>query len=84
MPTAGFPLIFHGVQGEEEREARSPSWFNTDEVMRVVNYVEKLMDCKSPRVKAGQIGIISPYHQQVKLVILWSASREEMQIYLQS
>ena len=65
LPTKGFPLVFHGVNGQEEREAKSPSWFNTHEVMQVIEYVKLLMDCKSPRVRPRDIGIISPYHQQV-------------------
>ena len=28
LPCAGVPVIFRGVQGKEEREAKSPSWFN--------------------------------------------------------
>lgn len=65
LPSKGLPLIFHGVDGEEEREARSPSWFNRYEVMQVMDYVQKLFDCKNPLVKPEHIGIISPYHQQV-------------------
>lgn len=65
LPTKGFPMVFHGVNGEDEREANSPSWFNRQEIMVVIDYVDQLMDCKSPRVNAESIGIISPYHQQV-------------------
>ena len=28
LPAPGFPLIFHGVEGRDEREGTSPSWFN--------------------------------------------------------
>lgn len=69
MPTKGFPLIFHGVNGREEREARSPSFFNPDEVMQVIEYVRLLMECKSPRVRPEDIGIISPYNQQVNKIV---------------
>ena len=31
----GFPIIFHGVEGEDMREGNSPSWFNLDEVQIV-------------------------------------------------
>ena len=27
----GFPVLFHGVEGEDEREGNSPSWFNIAE-----------------------------------------------------
>lgn len=29
----GFPLLFHGVEGEDQREAQSPSWFNGEEAL---------------------------------------------------
>ena len=32
---AGFPLLFHGVEGLNEREGNSPSWFNTAECVQV-------------------------------------------------
>ena len=66
----GFPIIFHGVVGKDEQEARSPSWFNINEIDIVADYVEKLMDCRSPRVRADMIGIISPYHQQVRILLI--------------
>ena len=45
----GFPMIFHGVIGEDKREARSPSYFNAEEAFIVVNYLEKLLTNK-PKV----------------------------------
>lgn len=30
-----FPLIFHGVQGEDMQEGNSPSWFNPVEALQV-------------------------------------------------
>jgi helicase MOV-10 len=42
----GFPMIFHGVVGEDKREARSPSFFNAEEAVIVVNYLEKLLTNK--------------------------------------
>ena len=32
LPVPGVPLIFHGVAGKENREASSPSWFNSIEI----------------------------------------------------
>ncbi|XP_067934400.1 putative helicase mov-10-B.1 [Watersipora subatra] len=69
LPTKGFPLIFHGMNSDDCREGKSPSWFNPGEVSAVVNYVKLLMDCKRPRVTASDIGIISPYHQQVNKIL---------------
>ena len=42
-------MIFHGVVGEDKREARSPSFFNAEEASLVVSYVEKLLTNK-PKV----------------------------------
>lgn len=35
LPRKGFPLVFHGVQGEDMREGNSPSWFNPVEAVQV-------------------------------------------------
>ena len=48
------------------QEANSPSFFNPMEIADILHYVQDLMDIKSPRALAEDIGIISPYHQQVK------------------
>ena len=32
---AGFPLVFHAVEGLNEREGNSPSWFNSTECVQV-------------------------------------------------
>ena len=63
--SARFPIVFHGVEGKDEREGNSPSFFNLDEVSHVLKYVEKLRRSRSPRISANDIGVISPYHKQV-------------------
>ena len=65
LPVRGFPLVFHGVVGRDEREARSPSFFNVDEISVVLQYVAKLLDLRRPKISHEQIGIISPYRKQV-------------------
>lgn len=65
LPKSGFPLIFHGVKGKDERQGNSPSYFNAQEVSRVMDYVKKLIDTKRNRVLPKDIGIITPYRQQV-------------------
>jgi superfamily I DNA and/or RNA helicase len=64
----GFPLIFHGVNGENQREGNSPSWFNESEVEQVLHYVELLKNYS--RVALSEIGIIAPYQKQVKKITL--------------
>ena len=34
-----FPLIFHGVVGQDQREERSPSFFNPEEIVRLNSFI---------------------------------------------
>jgi helicase MOV-10 len=63
LPKRDFPLIFHGIEGENVREANSPSWFNVAEVEQVWQYVKDLVDVH--RVPAAEVAVIAPYHKQV-------------------
>mmetsp|Transcript_11849 Transcript_11849/g.14952 ORF Transcript_11849/g.14952 Transcript_11849/m.14952 type:complete len:444 (-) Transcript_11849:679-2010(-) len=68
-PKKKFPIIFHGVLGEDSREGNSPSWFNASECEVVRYYVDKLLkDTKMNKPKPEQIGIISPYFKQVQKI----------------
>ena len=42
----GFPILFHGIVGEDKREARSPSFFNAEEAVVVVDYIQELLMAK--------------------------------------
>ena len=61
----GFPVIFEAVRGQDQREEKSPSFFNPQEVSAVLRYVENLMDARGLPLKTSEIGVISPYHRQV-------------------
>ncbi|ORY92487.1 P-loop containing nucleoside triphosphate hydrolase protein [Leucosporidium creatinivorum] len=63
-PTKGFPILFHAVQGRDDREGTSPSFFNVTEVSQVKRYVESLRE--SRRLTNNDIGVISPYAAQVR------------------
>ena len=67
LPNKGFPIIFHGVIGQDMREERSPSFFNAEEVSIVHDYVNSLLleKKRGMKVKPKDIGIISPYRKQV-------------------
>ena len=62
-PNTQFPVMFHGMEGEETREANSPSWFNPVEANEVLKYVRKLTE-RRPPVKAEDVGVVTPYHKQ--------------------
>ncbi|XP_078481515.1 putative helicase mov-10-B.1 [Ciona intestinalis] len=66
LPKSGFPIIFHGIQGEDKREENSPSYFNPQEASTVYDYVVKLLETRRNRVLPSEIGIISPYRKQVQ------------------
>ncbi|NWV07663.1 SDE3 helicase, partial [Ptilonorhynchus violaceus] len=72
LPKKGFPIIFHGVRGEDQREAKSPSFFNTAEIEVLVHYLKKLLQSRGkggcPTVSPREIGIISPYRKQVEKI----------------
>uniref|UniRef100_A0A8U7NPS2 RNA helicase n=1 Tax=Corvus moneduloides TaxID=1196302 RepID=A0A8U7NPS2_CORMO len=72
LPKKGFPIIFHGVCGEDQREAKSPSFFNTAEIEVLVHYLKKLLQSQGkgscPTVSPKEIGIISPYRKQVEKI----------------
>ena len=65
LPRKGFPMIFHGVQGDDCREESSPSFFNAAEATIVMGYIRKLLDERRFGVVPAHIGIISPYRKQV-------------------
>lgn len=72
LPKKGFPVIFHGVLGKDEREANSPSFFNVSEIEVLVDYLTKLVETQGkkglPKLSAKDIGIISPYRKQVEKI----------------
>lgn len=77
LPAQNFPVIVHGVCGEDEREDKSPSFFNIDEAATVCDYVMELLELKSPKVKPEHIGIIAPYRKQIQKIRLLLENREK-------
>jgi helicase MOV-10 len=68
--SAGFPIVFKAVDGENEREGTSPSWFNPQEAISVVETVELLVKHSRPAIGQDEIGIITPYARQVQKIRL--------------
>jgi helicase MOV-10 len=42
-PNRRFPVVFHAISGNDEREASSPSYFNRLEASQVKSYVKMLL-----------------------------------------
>ncbi|KAF8392378.1 hypothetical protein HHK36_022720 [Tetracentron sinense] len=63
LPNKEFPVLFVGIQGCDEREGSNPSWFNRIEASKVVQIIKKLS--ASANLSEADIGIITPYRQQV-------------------
>ncbi|XP_042346930.1 putative helicase mov-10-B.2 [Plectropomus leopardus] len=72
LPKKGFPLIFHGVAGTDERDANSPSVYNMAEVEVLKDYLKALLDHLHKkgvtRIEPTEIGIIAPYRKQVEKI----------------
>ncbi|RPD55542.1 P-loop containing nucleoside triphosphate hydrolase protein [Lentinus tigrinus ALCF2SS1-7] len=63
-----FPVMFHAISGRNEREASSPSYFNVDEAIQVKAYITSLLNDKRHPVEPCDIGVIVPYHAQVRKI----------------
>ncbi|XP_062514380.1 putative helicase MOV-10 [Corticium candelabrum] len=68
LPKQDFPIIFHGIEGEDQREENSPSFFNPQEAIIVHRYIAQLIGSRGIRVNAREIGVISPYRKQVEKI----------------
>eukprot|EP00842_Homolaphlyctis_polyrhiza_P000629 jgi/Hompol1/1567/HPOL_002715-RA len=70
LPNAESPLLFQHVDGKDEREGNSPSWFNSTECLVVLDMVKKLRDNRhgSRPIVGSDIGIITPYNRQVQKI----------------
>ncbi|XP_033105500.1 RNA helicase Mov10l1-like isoform X2 [Anneissia japonica] len=64
LPNKNFPIIFHGVQGEELQEGNSPSWFNPAEAVQSIKYLQALLQQSHQTVAVTDCGIITPYRKQ--------------------
>jgi hypothetical protein len=60
----GFPLLFHGVEGEDAREGNSPSWFNALEATAVLGHVRSAIAHRGGGVGPKDVGVVTPYHKQ--------------------
>ncbi|XP_062419615.1 putative helicase mov-10-B.2 [Pungitius pungitius] len=72
LPKKGWPLIFHGVAGNSERDANNPSVYNMAEVEVLKEYLKALVDHFHKqgvnKIEPNNIGIIAPYRKQVEKI----------------
>ncbi|XP_077947389.1 putative helicase mov-10-B.2 [Gasterosteus aculeatus] len=72
LPRKGFPLIFHGVAGTNERDSNDPSVYNMAEVDVLKEYLKALVAHFHKKgvnkIEPNNIGIIVPYRKQVEKI----------------
>eukprot|EP01122_Echinamoeba_exundans_P016115 TRINITY_DN8073_c0_g1_i1.p1 TRINITY_DN8073_c0_g1~~TRINITY_DN8073_c0_g1_i1.p1 ORF type:complete len:1245 (-),score=277.96 TRINITY_DN8073_c0_g1_i1:32-3766(-) len=54
-----FPVLFVPVEGEDQRDADSPSWYNLDEISQVCRLVKNLL--LSTAIADKDVAVISPF-----------------------
>jgi helicase MOV-10 len=63
LPTPGFPFMFVGVEGQDERDTDNPSYYNNFEAMEIKMRVTLLV--KEKGLAPSDIVIIAPYKSQI-------------------
>lgn len=58
-------IFFNGIRGQNMQTSDSPSWYNKEEARTLFYFIINLYKFK---VSPDDIGIITPYSQQVKLI----------------
>lgn len=67
------PLVFNAIKGKDRREYATPSWFNPNEAIACISYVNRLYRAG---LTPGQLGIITPYRRQIdKLNVLFESCK---------
>ncbi|KAK7146112.1 hypothetical protein R3I93_013748 [Phoxinus phoxinus] len=86
LPKKGFPVIFHGVIGKDDRESNSPSFFNISEINIIVDYLKKLLLTQAKKgiakISPKEIGIIAPYRKQVEKIRKGIKIDKELRSYI--
>ena len=68
LPNACVPMLFHGIEGRDDREGNSPSWFNADEAIQILRYIESLLRMRQNPLQQADIGVITPYNKQMQKI----------------
>ena len=59
------PILCCGVDGQEDREIDSPSFYNVIEATKVVELIEQLLSADEIEASTTDIGVITPFRKQV-------------------
>ncbi|OSD02639.1 P-loop containing nucleoside triphosphate hydrolase protein [Trametes coccinea BRFM310] len=70
LVNARWPVVFHYISGQDERESTSPSYFNIDEATEVLEYIKTLLNDERHPIRPEEIGVIAPYYAQVRKIRL--------------
>lgn len=68
LKNSKFPIMFFGIEGKNEREANSPSWFNPAECMKVLEVIYMCKEFRTNKIQLNEIGVIAPYRKQVEKI----------------
>lgn len=60
-------MIFQSVKGVCSQEVGGNSFFNTDEVTAVIEWIQKLL--RGSLVRPADIGVVTPYRKQCSMII---------------
>eukprot|EP00117_Sycon_ciliatum_P039642 scpid9001/ scgid29262/ Putative helicase Mov10l1; Cardiac helicase activated by MEF2 protein; Cardiac-specific RNA helicase; Moloney leukemia virus 10-like protein 1 len=82
LPNPSFPLIFHGLEGNDMREGTSPSWFNSAEIVQTADYLKSLFKSPDLGLRMDEVGVITPYRKQVEKMrqFLGTVSLEDVKV----
>ena len=58
----------------------SPSFFNPEEVVTVLNYIKQLLEDPVLQVKEDEIGVISPYRRQCQKIRMKLGESSEVMV----
>lgn len=59
MLNNNFPVFFYGVEGRDAQEGDSPSFFNPEEALALVNFIQTML--KDIKLEEREICVISAY-----------------------
>lgn len=70
LPNCNFPLIFDSVDGKCRKEHGGTSYFNEEEVLAAVSWVQKFIGItwKGRQIGQHDIGVVTPYKKQCQLI----------------